>query len=186
MDKLNIVNLTVLEDLTDLEDILNTLIFEDKPSIFTEEYTLQFNETALQLMDEIMTLNPRLIFEPNLYEILLEDITDIFYVQLEEQIDDLYDGDDIEDTINDLLEEACSIFIASFYPDKYTELIQKISQIDETIDDIDTIEDMIQHTKQECKQGSTDLVISTETQQQTNYISYIAGGLFTLFIYILM
>ena len=117
MDKLNIVNLTVLEDLTDLEDILNTLIFEDKPSIFTEEYTLQFNETALQLMDEIMTLNPRLIFEPNLYEILLEDITDIFYVQLEEQIDDLYDGDDIEDTINDLLEEACSIFIASFYPD---------------------------------------------------------------------
>ena len=122
MDKLNIVNLTVLEDLTDLEDILNTLIFEDKPSIFTEEYTLQFNETALQLMDEIMTLNPRLIFEPNLYEILLEDITDIFYVQLEEQIDDLYDGDDIEDTINDLLEEACSIFIASFYPDKYTEL----------------------------------------------------------------
>ena len=28
-------------------------------------------------------------------------------------------------------------------------------------DDIDTIEDMIQHTKQECKQGSTDLVIST-------------------------
>jgi t-SNARE complex subunit (syntaxin) len=53
-------------------------------------------------------------------------------------------------------------------------------------DDIDTIEDMIQHTKQECKQGSTDLVISTETQQQTNYINYIAGGLFTLFIYILL
>jgi len=122
-----------IADLEDLEDILDTLIFEDKPSIFTEEYTLQFIETALHLMDEIMILNPTLIFEPDLYKILLEDITDIFYAQLEEQIDDLYHGDDIEDTINDLLEEACSIFIASFYPDKYTELLQKFSEIDEMI-----------------------------------------------------
>ena len=53
-------------------------------------------------------------------------------------------------------------------------------------DHLDTIEDMIHHTKKECKQSSTDLVISTETQQQTNYINYIAGGLFTLFIYILL
>jgi len=79
--------IATLEDVEDLEDILDTLIFEDKPSIFTEEYTLQFIETALHLMDEIMTLNPRLIFENNLYDILLEDITDIFYAQLEEQID---------------------------------------------------------------------------------------------------
>ena len=47
---------------------------------------------------------------------------------------------------------------------------------------LDTIEDMIQHTKEECKQGRTDLVISTET----SYINYIAGGLFTLFIYMLL
>ena len=53
-------------------------------------------------------------------------------------------------------------------------------------DHLDTIEDMIHHTKQECKQGSTDLVVSSETQQQTSYINYIAGGLFTLFIYILL
>jgi putative phage-type endonuclease len=138
---MNNLNITNLEDLEDLQDILNTLIFEDKPSIFTEEYTLQFIETALHLMDETMTLNPRLIFENNLYNILLEDITDIFYVQLEEQIDDLYDGDDIEDTINDLLEEACSIFIASFYPDKYTELLKQFSEIDEVINDIDMIYD---------------------------------------------
>ena len=133
------LKITHIEDVEDLEDILDTLIFEDKPSIFTEEYTLQFIETALHLMDETMTLNPRLIFEPNLYDILLDELKDVFYVQLEEQIDDLYDGDDIEDTINDLLEEACSIFIASFYPDKYSELLQKFSEIDEIIHDIDMI-----------------------------------------------
>ena len=149
MDYFNIAHLE------DLENILDTLIFEDKPPIFTEEYTLQFIDTALHLMDQIMTLNPTLIFEPNLYNILLEDITDIFYVQLEEQIDDLYDGDDIEDTINDLLEEACSIFIASFYPDKYSELIRKFSEINDndaindiindnnTINDNDAINDII-------------------------------------------
>jgi hypothetical protein len=60
------------------------------------------------------------------------------------------------------------------------------SMVETQQDHLDTIEDMIHHTKQECKQGSTDLVISTETQQQTSYINYIAGGLFTVFIYMLL
>ena len=70
-----------LKDLEDLEDILDILIFEDKPSIFTEEYTLQFIETALHLMDEIIVLNPLLIFEPELYEILLEDRTILEFLE---------------------------------------------------------------------------------------------------------
>ena len=60
------------------------------------------------------------------------------------------------------------------------------SMVETQQDHLDTIEDMIHHTKQECKQGSTDLVISSETQQQTSYINYIAGGLFTIFIYMLL
>ena len=60
------------------------------------------------------------------------------------------------------------------------------SMVETQQDHLDTIEDMIHHTKQECKQGSTDLVISSETHQQTSYINYIAGGLFTVFIYMLL
>ena len=60
------------------------------------------------------------------------------------------------------------------------------SMVETQQDHLDTIEDMIHHTKQDCKQGSTDLVISSETQQQTSYINYIAGGLFTVFIYMLL
>ena len=131
-----------LENLEDLEDILDTLIFEDKPSIFTEDYTLQFIETALHLMDEVISLNPLLIFEVNLYSILLDELKDVFYVQLEEQIDDLYDGDDIEDNINDLLEEACSIFIASFYPDKYSEISKLKNMMDDIIEDVEDVEDI--------------------------------------------
>jgi len=129
-----------ISDLEDLEEILDTLVFEDKPCIFTEEYTLQFIETALHLMDEIMSLNPLLIFEVNLYYILLDELKEVFYTQLEEQIDDLSNGDDIEDTMNDLLEEACSIFIASFYPDKYSEIYKIEDIIDHDAIDADAID----------------------------------------------
>jgi putative phage-type endonuclease len=107
-----------LEDLEDLEDITDKLVFDDEPSIFTEEYAVELVETALHLMDEYMEQYPHAISEPNFHEILLEDIKDIFYVQMEEHIDDLDIGDDIEDDMNELLEDAFNIFITIFHPDK--------------------------------------------------------------------
>jgi putative phage-type endonuclease len=107
-----------LEDLEDLEDIIDKLVFDDEPSIFTEEYAVELVETALHLMDEYMEQYPHAISEPNFHEILLEDIKDIFYVQMEEHIDDLDIGDDIEDDMNELLEDAFNIFITIFHADK--------------------------------------------------------------------
>jgi putative phage-type endonuclease len=109
---------------SDLEDILDRLVFEDKPPIFTEDYALQLVDSALHLMDEYMIVNPQLIFQPNFHSIFINDIRDIFYAQLEDQIDDLDDGDDIEDEMNDLLEDAYRIFISTFYPDKYSNIHQ--------------------------------------------------------------
>ena len=110
-----------LEDLEDLEDITEQLVFEDEPSIFTEEYAIELVETALHLMDEYMTYHPTAISEPNFHEILLEDIKDIFYIQMEDHIDDLDIGDDIEDDMNDLLEDAFNIFITTFHPERSLE-----------------------------------------------------------------
>jgi putative phage-type endonuclease len=107
-----------LSELEDLEDITEQLVFDDEPSIFTEEYAVELVETALHLMDEYMEHHPHAISEPNFHEILLEEIKDIFYVQLEDQIDDLDIGDDIEDDMNELLEDAFNIFITTFHPDK--------------------------------------------------------------------
>ena len=107
-----------LNDLEELEDITDKLVFEDEPSIFTEEYAVELVETALHLMDEYMEHYPHAISEPNFHEILLEEIKDIFYVQMEEHIDDLNIGDDIEDDMNELLEDAFNIFITTFHPDK--------------------------------------------------------------------
>jgi len=107
-----------LEDLEDLEDITDKLVFEDEPSIFTEEYAVELVETALYLMDEYMEQHPHAISEPNFHEILLEEIKDIFYVQMEDHIDDLDIGDDVEHDMNELLEDAFNIFITTFHPDK--------------------------------------------------------------------
>ena len=68
-------------------------------------------ETELHLMDEYMELHQNVISETNFQEILLEEILDIFYIQMEDHIDDLDIGDDIEDDMNDLLLDAFNIFI---------------------------------------------------------------------------
>ena len=104
-----------INELPDMEDILNTLVFEDEPSIFHEDNTIELMETALHLMDEYVIDNPTAISEPDFHEDLLEEIKDIFYIQFEEQI---IKSDFIEDDMNELLEEAFNIFITTFYPER--------------------------------------------------------------------
>jgi putative phage-type endonuclease len=104
-----------ISELEDLKDILEELIFEDEPSIFTEEYTLELIETAIHLMDIFMDENPTAITEPDFHEILLEEIKDFFYIQLEEHI---LESEYIEDDMNDLLEDAFDIFISTFHHER--------------------------------------------------------------------
>ena len=96
-----------LSDLEDLKDILDTLVFEDEPSIFTTEAAVDLVETALHLMEEYILTHPQLISEPDFHEILLEEIKDIFYIQMEDHIDD----EDNEEDMEELLEDAFQIFI---------------------------------------------------------------------------
>jgi len=138
-----------LSDLEDLEDITDKLVFEDEPSIFTEEYAVEFVETALHLMDEYMNHNPTAISEPNFHEILLEDIKEIFYVQMEEHIDDLNIGDDIEDDMNELLEDAFNIFISTFHPDKSQDIKDKLLEPEVlNNNEINLIEEKIQRLRE--------------------------------------
>ena len=71
----------LLSELEELENILDSLVFHDEPSIFDEKNAVEFVETALHLMDEFICLNPHIISEPDFHDILLEEIKDIFYIQ---------------------------------------------------------------------------------------------------------
>jgi putative phage-type endonuclease len=126
----------LISELEDLEDVLNILVFEDEPTIFTEEVALELFDSAFKLMEEYIQENPTVISEPNFSEILLEEIQEIFYIQLEDHI---LESDYIEDELNDLLEEAFHIFITTFHPDKSIEhnIIETQSVSEENIDIIE-------------------------------------------------
>jgi len=129
-----------INDLDSLTDILDTLVFEDEPSIFTDEYAVDLVQTALQLMDDFILDNPQIISEPDFHNILLEEIKEIFYIQMEYQIEE---SDDLEDDMNELLEDAFQIFITSFYPERSINTNDyKVVGLND--DDIDFLEKKIQ------------------------------------------
>ena len=100
-----------LNEIPELPDITNELIFEDEPTIFDEEFALELVESAFYLMDDYMNENPTAITDPDFEEIFLEDIKDVFYIQFEEEI---LNSDFVEDDLNDILEDAFQIFITIF------------------------------------------------------------------------
>jgi len=105
----------LINDLEPLKDILDELVFEDEPNIFSEEYAIELNETALHLMEEFMSENPTLISEPDFHDILFEEVKELFYVQMEDHI---INSDFIEDDMNDILEEAFNIYITTFHTER--------------------------------------------------------------------
>lgn len=108
----------LISDIEDLENIIDILEFEDDPPLFTEEYAIQFTETALYLMYEYVEQNPNIISDTKFVEILSEEITEILYIQMEDYINSLHNWHDIEDDMNEMIDETISIFIYTFYPDK--------------------------------------------------------------------
>jgi putative phage-type endonuclease len=106
-----------LHELNELENILESLIFEDEaiPNIIDETNALELVESALYLMEDYMDENPTAISEPDFEEEFLQDIKELFYIQFE---DDILENDWLEDDLDDLLEEAFKIFIGTFYPER--------------------------------------------------------------------
>lgn len=107
----------LISELEDLSDSIETLIFEDEPTIFTDDYAVDFVEAALQLMGEYVELHPQCIFDPDFHDTLLEETKDLLYIQMEDHIN-ADNGYDIEDDMDDILDDALTIFLSTFYPDK--------------------------------------------------------------------
>ena len=104
-----------MNNLDELEDITNSLVFEDIPSYFDNiENVIEFIETSLFLMDEYTNNDPTIVLESDFEEIIIEDILELLY----EQFDNLMEYDKNEMEL--LLEEALQIFMNSFYPSQNT------------------------------------------------------------------
>jgi putative phage-type endonuclease len=121
-----------INDLEDLEDILNSLIFEDEPSIFTEEAILELIEPMFTLIDEFLTENTSIFSDPDFKEIILDEMKELYYVQFEDQI---LNSEYLEDDLNDILEDILNIFLISFQYERHNEnnTIEKYISTDENL-----------------------------------------------------
>lgn len=142
----------LLNDLEDLEDITDQLIFEEPESIFDEESALQLVETSFYLMDEYMKDNPGAITEPDFCDILLEEIIEIFNVQLEEHI---YINEEIEYDMLDLIEDAFEIYVTTFHTERsletseiYNSNTKNINNIKKRIEYLKNIPQPVQRTNE--------------------------------------
>jgi len=130
----------------DLEDILDTLIFEDEPTIFTEDTILELIETTFYLIEDFLNDNPHIISEPDFKEIIFEEVKEMICIQFEEHI---LDSDYVEDDFNYIFEDIFNICIISFYQDRSTEnyVIEK-RDININNDIIDDFEKKIQFLRE--------------------------------------
>lgn len=137
----------LISELEDLSDSIDSLIFEDEPTIFTDDYASDFVETALQLMSEYMELHPQSIFDPDFRDVLLEETKDLLYIQMEDYINDSNSGDDIEDDMDDILDDALTIFLSTFYPDKLHAINTESVGSEITDEEISDLEKKIQRLR---------------------------------------
>ncbi len=112
---------------SELKDILDDLIFEDEPTIFDENSTLDFVESALHLMTDYMNQNPTAITEPDFHEEMFEEVKEMLYIQFEHIMTDW-----VEQDIDDILDDAFEIFITMFGTERSadTNIIQDSADID--------------------------------------------------------
>jgi len=107
---------TFMDELEELENIINIVEPDDNEgSIFTEENTLDLIETALHLMEIYIEENPTAVSEPDFQDYFLEEIKELFYIQLE---DHFWCFDYAEDALDYLLEDALDIFFSTFYSER--------------------------------------------------------------------
>jgi len=104
-----------MNDIEDLEDVLDSLVFEEEPSVLTDECAVDIMITAFHLMDEYISEHPNAISDPDFYETLLEEVKYMFYVQLEDHI---WSNDYIEDDVNDIIEVAFDIYTTTFHTER--------------------------------------------------------------------
>lgn len=170
-------------ELEELNDCIDTLMFEDEPTVFTEEHAVEFVETALHLMSEYVEQHPQVVLDPDFCDILLEEISELLYIQLEDHINMFIGGDDIEDDMNEILDDALNIFLSTFYPDKTQETVgneitdEEITAIEQKIQRLRGMPQPVQRTP-EWYQFRWNLITASnawkalETQSSINQLIY--------------
>jgi putative phage-type endonuclease len=106
-------NITYINELEELKNIIDDIIPEEEPLFFIDEdITLDFIEAALLIMDTYIEENPTAVSEPDFYDSFVDSVKELFLIQFEDHI---YLNEDIEDDMDDILADAFDIYFETFY-----------------------------------------------------------------------
>jgi putative phage-type endonuclease len=127
-------NFTYIHELEELQNIIDNIVPEEDPLFFIDEdFTIDFIETALLLMDTYIEENPTAISESDFYDSFVDSIRELFFIQFEDHINL---NEDIEDDMNDILSDAFNIYFETFYQGRSKNDTSSI-ELTEDIKDID-------------------------------------------------
>jgi putative phage-type endonuclease len=127
------MNITYINELEELENIIDNIIPEEYPLFFIEEEnTIDFIEAALELMNIYIEENPTAVSEPDFYECFVDSIKELFFIQFEEHI---YLNEDVEDDMNDILDDAFNIYFETFYQGRSESIVSNNESNNESNND---------------------------------------------------
>jgi putative phage-type endonuclease len=102
-----------LAENSELIDITDRIVAEEKTSHFSEEESLELYQTFTYLMEEFMNDNPTIISEPDFEDIFDENIKELMISHFDS---DLFYTDDFEEELDEIFEHAKSDFYKYVIP----------------------------------------------------------------------
>lgn len=124
-----------MNDLPTLIECGDDIVYKDDvDTCILNEHADELVETAMHLMHEYVEHNPDVILDPDFRDILLDEITEMFYIQLENHTLD-------DDDLDELLEIACDLYIDTFHKDDINDVTNEEAMDEEVIEDEEEIVD---------------------------------------------
>ena len=102
-----------IHELSELENIIDTIIPLDTPAFSEEHNAFDFVESILRLMENYIQENRKAITEPDFHDEFREQIEEIIYITFE---DELKFDNDLENDIDMMIDEAMELFFMTFIP----------------------------------------------------------------------
>jgi putative phage-type endonuclease len=99
--------------LEELIDITDNIIPEEDPKYFNDEESLELYQTCLNMMEEFIKENPKIITEPDFEEIFDENIEELMNSHFEF---DVFYTQEAEDEMAEIIEHAKNDFFEDFIP----------------------------------------------------------------------
>uniref|UniRef100_A0A6C0ITW2 YqaJ viral recombinase domain-containing protein n=1 Tax=viral metagenome TaxID=1070528 RepID=A0A6C0ITW2_9ZZZZ len=102
-----------IHELPELEDILHKLCPIEEKRFFNEEEALEIYDTCVFLMEEFVSMHPKLITEPDFEDVFDENISELMHCHFDF---DVFYTEEAQEEMDEIIEVAKNDFYKELYP----------------------------------------------------------------------